>query len=64
MSLLSKTAYAAHATSVILTEEESHPDRLRDAIVGDDTKGGAAYGLEIILKINTKNFFYNFKYKF
>ena len=51
-------------TLVILTKEESHTDKLHDAIVGNETKGGAAYGLEIILKINTKNFIYNFKYQF
>ena len=32
--------------------------------VWDNTKGGAAYGLEIIFIINTKNFIYNFKYEF
>ena len=32
--------------------------------VWDDTKGGAAYGLEIIFIINAKNFIYNFKYEF
>ncbi len=37
---------------------------MRSLLRRDDTKGGAAYGLEIILNINTKNFIYNFKYEF